>query len=481
MIETIKMSEFIDGGDIENNNTTIGLEDSNNVRFNNPWTFLKPGSTGDRPAPSSAIDYRLRLNTTLESYEYYSPVLAEWIQIQDSIDVQTFPFVIYTDEPLLPNSFNLGSLGDGILKQSVLAGVATPAIAINGTDYYGPGYTGYINAPQGFKGEFDEITLKLNSYGASSVNYLQIENSISGLPVTMRALGSDPDVEIDYYSKGIAIHSFYTLGSTPAFNWNTGTTYQHVTSFSFPDTANNVNVTFQDFSGTLAYLSDIPNKGYATTVTAASTTTLTSLSAYQQYFTGATTQTVVMPDVTTLVLGQSWQITNNSTGNVTIQSSGSNQIIILGSGETIIITCISLTGTDSSSWNVKLIVAGKYLTITNSIGVALTTTTNTDITSITLDSGDWDVTASIIFGPNAFNITLAQGWLNTISATPPSFNYFEITPANPVALTGSPVPGIRVTVPSGTTQTVYLSGNASFGSGAVTGFGEIKARRVKFI
>lgn len=139
MVDTIKFSEFIDGGDLENNNTTVGLESGSNARFNNPWTFLPPGSTGDRPAPSSAIDYRLRLNTTLESYEYYSPVLAEWIQLQDSIDVQTFPFVIYTAEPLLPNSFNLGSLGDGLLKQSVLAGVATPAIAVNGVDYYAPG------------------------------------------------------------------------------------------------------------------------------------------------------------------------------------------------------------------------------------------------------------------------------------------------------------------------------------------------------
>lgn len=139
MVDTIKFSEFIDGGDLENNNTTVGLESGSNARFNNPWTFLPPGSTGDRPAPSSAIDYRLRLNTTLESYEYYSPVLAEWIQLQDSIDVQTFPFVIYKAEPLLPNSFNLGSLTDGILKQSVLAGVATPAIAVNGVDYFGPG------------------------------------------------------------------------------------------------------------------------------------------------------------------------------------------------------------------------------------------------------------------------------------------------------------------------------------------------------
>ena len=52
---------------------------------------------------------------------------------------------------------------------------------------------------------------------------------------------------------------------------------------------------------------------YATTATAAGTTTLTVSSAYQQFFTGSTTQTVQMPVTSTLVLGQSWLIVNKTT------------------------------------------------------------------------------------------------------------------------------------------------------------------------
>jgi len=96
--------------------------------------------------------------------------------------------------------------------------------------------------------------------------------------------------------------------------------------------------------------------GYATTVTAASTTTLTVADKYLQYFTGTTTQTVKMPVTSTLALGQQWQIINNSTGVdsagvVTVQSSGSNSILALPAGSYATITCVSTSGTSASSWS----------------------------------------------------------------------------------------------------------------------------------
>jgi hypothetical protein len=100
--------------------------------------------------------------------------------------------------------------------------------------------------------------------------------------------------------------------------------------------------------------------GYATTATAAGTTTLTVLSAKNQYFTGSTTQTVVLPVTSTLVLGQKFTIVNNSTGLVTVQSSGANTIQIMGGtgityapgvpGTVLTVTCISTSGTDAASW-----------------------------------------------------------------------------------------------------------------------------------
>jgi len=93
-------------------------------------------------------------------------------------------------------------------------------------------------------------------------------------------------------------------------------------------------------------------EGYTTTATAAGTTTLVVGSTFQQYFTGTTTQTVVLPVATTLVNGQQFLIANNSTGVVTVQTSGSNVLQAMGSNTTLMITCINTAGgTGTASWN----------------------------------------------------------------------------------------------------------------------------------
>lgn len=84
MVETIKFSEFADGGDLSNDEITVGLGSGTNTKFNNPWTFLPPGTTGDRPVPTPSIYFRLRFNTTLEVYEYYDPTTLTWTQLSGS-------------------------------------------------------------------------------------------------------------------------------------------------------------------------------------------------------------------------------------------------------------------------------------------------------------------------------------------------------------------------------------------------------------
>lgn len=137
-IQTIKFSQMTDGGDIANNDQVPGLLGGGNVLFNNPWTFLPPGSTADRPTPSSEINYRLRFNTTDQLYEYYDAVLGEWTQLQESA-FTVGPFITYTADSSLPDAQNIGLLADGILKQTVTAGVSLVEIAVNGIDYWAPG------------------------------------------------------------------------------------------------------------------------------------------------------------------------------------------------------------------------------------------------------------------------------------------------------------------------------------------------------
>src|SRR6185503_9593306 len=91
-------------------------------------------------------------------------------------------------------------------------------------------------------------------------------------------------------------------------------------------------------------------EGFSTTATAAGTTTLIATSNKQQEFTGVTTQTVIMPVTSTLVAGQAFYIINNSTGAVTVQSSGANTIQVMSAGTSLLLTCVSTSGTTAASW-----------------------------------------------------------------------------------------------------------------------------------
>jgi len=95
--------------------------------------------------------------------------------------------------------------------------------------------------------------------------------------------------------------------------------------------------------------------GYATTATAAGTTTLTNASVNQQLFTGTTTQTVVMPVSSTMTVGTRYLIENNSTGVVTVQSSGLNTIVAIPGGMSVKVTAILNSGTTAASWDYEYV------------------------------------------------------------------------------------------------------------------------------
>ncbi len=255
MVSTRKFSEFNDGGDLHNSNITVGLEGGDNAFFNNPWTFLPPGTTAERPAPSAEINYRLRFNTDDQLYEYYDAVLGQWTQLQESL-FTAGPFVIYEADAGFPDAFNLGGLASGILKQSVTLGVSTPAIAILDTDYYGPGMTGPLRAPSSVQSIGGNTILSFSTV-ALPVNWIDNVNSATGLNPGFRAQGSDTNIGVGLLAKGAGINRIATTGNT-GLQFQTGTGAQHITNLLFVDTAVTRNVTFQDASGTLAYLSDIP-------------------------------------------------------------------------------------------------------------------------------------------------------------------------------------------------------------------------------
>ena len=107
--------------------------------------------------------------------------------------------------------------------------------------------------------------------------------------------------------------------------------------------------------------------GFATTATAAGTTTLTITSANTQIFTGTTTQNCKLPVTSTLVQGHAFLVVNQSTGVVTVQSSGANTVVSLAAGTSAKIICVLTSGTTAASW---LAISNATLTTTIASGTA---------------------------------------------------------------------------------------------------------------
>jgi len=104
MVQTIKFSAFPSSGNLENNDITVGLSGGANVRFNNPWTFLPSGTTAQRPTPSSANYYLLRLNTDTKLYEYYNNATSAWVQLSTSSAILLNWTTVTTNTTMVANN-----------------------------------------------------------------------------------------------------------------------------------------------------------------------------------------------------------------------------------------------------------------------------------------------------------------------------------------------------------------------------------------
>ena len=202
--------------------------------------------------------------------------------------------------------------------------------------------------------------------------------------------------------------------------------------------------------------------GYTTTATAAATTTLLATSTWAQYFTGATTQTVVLPVTSTLALGHSFYIQNSSSGALTVNSSGGNLVATIAPGASALVTCILITGTTAASWLAKyhaaLVATGKVLTVSNTLTFAGTdgTTQTFPATSATIartDAGQ-TFTGTQTFGAltattlNGNTFTAGTGVLTIAAAK-------TLTASNTLTLAGTD--GTTMTFP-GTSDTVVTLG-----------------------
>lgn len=115
--------------------------------------------------------------------------------------------------------------------------------------------------------------------------------------------------------------------------------------------------------------------------------------------------------------------------------------------------------------------------------VSLTSGATSDVTSIVLTPGDWDVTGNAVLKTTATtSVTFIAGSITTVAATHNSNNGFRISsPAHApgTADLGGACPARRIQVATATTTTVYLNATGTFTVSTLVAYGYVSARRAR--
>lgn len=189
----------------------------------------------------------------------------------------------------------------------------------------------------------------------------------SSLQVATIELGAATDTTISRISAGVIAVEGVNILSSNATGVQTFLTTPSSANFAavITDETGSGKVVFDTapvFSSTISVTKSIAT-GFTTTATAAGTTTMDITSTEIQYWTGSSTQTIKLP-TTSVLAGARYTIVNQSTGSVTVQSSGANTIVVLGAGMSAIFTAVVATPTTAANWDYLL---NEYVGLNNAI------------------------------------------------------------------------------------------------------------------
>lgn len=341
-----------------------------------------------------------------------------------------------------------------------------------GDDALSPGQYGIAIGSSANSGAIAGVAI---GYSANSTSYsIAIGDSASSSGAKSTAIG--------YYAKAIYTGDFTICDSQKSLIYGSAQD-QYVASFTggFFDYVGTTLATQIDTNANLNISQNL-NLSYATTATVATTTTLTVASKYQQYFTGTTTQIVLLPVTSTLVLGMSYYIVNNSTGVVTVESSGGNTIYAMAAGSRMLVTCILITGTTASSWNYEYALQGPAtiynINVPNVSAISLSNGAVTNVTSQLLTQGTWRVSAGVFINFSGIATAAASG-VSIVSANLPdnSLTSQDGLTSGVLQFWGGPCTTQILTVSSGG-ETVYLVAYSAFSTGAATACGNLICEKI---
>lgn len=284
-----------------------------------------------------------------------------------------------------------------------------------------------------------DFLLALSDAGASSENFVAVFNNTSGLPAIISSFGTiDANVDLHITSKAAGQLLLATTLSTSAISWTTGTAHQHVTNWNFTDTANTNTVTWQDSSGTLAYLSNIPS---------VSPSALTKVDDTNVTLTLGGTPSTALLQATSLTMG--WSGVLSGTRGGTGVNNGASTFTMGGSHT--LSGAFASTFTFTNTTSVTFPTSGTLATTSQLVTPAALT--KTDDTNVTITLGGNPSTALV----NAASLTM--GWTGQLGLSRGGTNQTLV--ASNGGIVYSDASAMAILAGTATANQVLLSGASS--------------------
>lgn len=326
---------------------------------------------------------------------------------------------------------------------------------------------------------------------SSAVNTVVIANNSAGLAPLITTAGGDTDVDMQFNTQGSGKFTFYCNGLSSQFNVGSGAALEHLTQFTFPNTSAIQTVTWQDASGTVAYLSDLAALGTPSPLTKIDDTNVTLTL-------GGTPSTALL-EPTSLTLGWTGQlaVSRGGTGVSSLGSgvqtalgqnvSGSGSIALtnspilvtptLGAASASSLSFSSTSGIIAANTNNNAAAGsvGEFSSqqVLTSSAISITSTVSSNVASLSLGAGNWIVYGNV--GATS-SITMASfnAWISLTSATMPDSSFITSLSGLNGSINGLATPVLQLSL--ATTTTVYLSVNCTF-TGTGNAYGGIQAIR----